>query len=71
VTKLYYGKEKKTVSKKGRLSLEGKEKAKPKDCFSQITSDEALAKVSKGYVPPNTEKNNAWSMRVFERWQET
>ena len=64
------GKENKAVSKKGRLSLKGKEKAKPEDRFSEITSDEALAKISKGYIPPNTEKNTAWSMRVFEQWQE-
>jgi len=37
--------------------VKGKEKAKPEDRFSEITSDEALAKISKGYVPPNTEKN--------------
>ena len=64
------GKENKPVSKKGCLSLKGREKVKPKDRFSDLTSDEALAKILKGYVPPNTEKNTAWSMRVFEQWQE-
>ena len=47
-----------------------KEKVKPKDRFSDLTSDEALAKILKGYVPPNTEKNTAWSTRMFEQWQE-
>ena len=54
----------KPVSKKGHLSLKGKEKAKPEDCFSEITSNEALAKISKGYIPSNTEKNTAWSTSV-------
>ena len=38
------GKENKPVSKKGCLSLKGKEKAKPEDRFSEITSNEVLAK---------------------------
>ena len=58
------GKENKPVSKKGRLSLKGKQKAKPEDHFSEVTSDETLAKISKGYVPPNTEKNTGWAMSV-------
>ena len=45
-------------------SLKGKQKAKPEDRFSEVTSDETLAKISKGYVPPNTEKNTGWAMSV-------
>ena len=50
------GKENKPAPQKGRLSLtEGKEKARSEDCFCKVTPDEALAELSKGYVPPNTE----------------
>ena len=63
------GKQNKPAPYKGRLSLKGKEKARSKDCFSAVTTDKSLAELSKGYVPPNTEKNTGWPMRVFEQWQ--
>ena len=65
------GKENKPASNKGRLSLKSKEKARSEDRFSEVTTDEALAELSKGYVPPNTEKSTGWAMRVFEQWQES
>ena len=65
------GKENKPAPKKGRLSLKDKEKARSEDRFSEVTTDEELADLSKGYVPPNTEKNTGWAMRVFEQWQES
>ena len=49
------GKENKPASNKGRLSLKGKEKARTEDHFSEVTTDEVLAGLLKGYVPPNTE----------------
>ena len=65
------GKENKPAPNKGHLSLKGKEKARSKDRFSEVTTDEALAELSKGYIPPNTEKNTGWAMLVFEPWQES
>ena len=65
------GKENKPAPNKGHLSLKGKEKVRSEDHFSEVTTDEALAELSKGYVPPNTEKNTGWAMRVFEQWQES
>ena len=53
---------------KGHVSLKGKEKARSKDPFSEVTTNEVLAELSKGYIPPNTEKNTGWAMRVFEQW---
>ena len=65
------GKENKPAPNKGRPSLNGKEKARSKYCFSEVTTDKVLAELSKGYIPPNTEKNTGWAMRVFEQWQES
>ena len=50
------GKENKPAPKKGCVSLKGKEKAR------SVTTDEALAEVSKGYVAPKAEKNTGWAM---------
>ena len=33
------------------------------------TNDEKMAVLSKGFVPANTQKNNAWVMRVFSKWR--
>ena len=65
------GKENKPALNKGRLSLKGKEKARSEDRFSEVTTDEALAELSKGDVLPNTKKNTGWAMQVFEPWQES
>ena len=64
------GKENKPAPNKGHLPLKGKEKARSKQRFSEVTNKE-LAKLSKGYVLPNTEKNTGRAMRVFEQWQES
>ena len=64
-------KENKPVPNKERVSLKGKEKARSDYRFSEVTTDEVLAELSNGYVPPNTEKNNGWTMRMFEQWQES
>ena len=37
--------------------------------FKYSTSDEEMAVLSKGTVPANTQKNNAWAMRVFSEWR--
>ena len=37
--------------------------------FKCPTSNEEMAVLSKGFVPANTQKNNAWAMRVFSEWR--
>ena len=46
-------------------SLKGKKKARSEDHFSYVTTDKALAELSKGYVLPNTEKNTGWAMQCL------
>lgn len=36
-----------------------------------MTTDVVLAELSKGYVPPNTDKNTAWAVRVLCEWQKS
>ena len=51
------------------ISKKGKEKKAVLERFGD-TSSEELAILSKGFVPPNTDKNTRWAMRVFQQWQE-
>ena len=54
------GKENAIPNKKRCLSLrKGKDKAgpAPQERFCEITTEERLAKLSKGHVPANTQKN--------------
>ena len=44
------------------------EPAKKKQ-FKLPTRDEEIAVLSKGVIPPNTEKNTKWAMRVFSEWR--
>ena len=37
--------------------------------FKNPTSDEAMKTITKGYVPPNTQKNTSWAMTVFNEWR--
>jgi len=37
--------------------------------FQKSKSDEEMKRISKGYVPPNTQKNTAWAMAVFREWR--
>ena len=37
--------------------------------FQNPTSDEAMKTITKGYVPPNTQKNTSWAMTVFNEWR--
>ena len=36
--------------------------------FASAVSDEKMAVISKGYVPPNTQKNTDWAVRCFGEW---
>ena len=44
-------------------------KKKKKDRFRPPISEDELAEISKGFVPPNTKKNSDWGMRVFLEWR--
>ena len=58
--------------KKLCLSLKkGKQKATSVERFNNVTDDAELAEISKGYVPPNTEKNTGWAMRVYRQWRQS
>ena len=37
--------------------------------FKPPSSDDEIATLSKGFVPPNTEKNTVWAVRVFSEWR--
>lgn len=37
--------------------------------FKAPTDNEEMATISKGFVPPNTKKNTAWAVNVFEEWR--
>ena len=39
-----------------------------KSCFANAVSDEKMAVMLKGYVPPNTQKNTDWAVRCFREW---
>ena len=36
--------------------------------FKNPTSDEAMKTITKGYVPPNTQKNTSWAMTFFNEF---
>jgi hypothetical protein len=61
-----------SVLKKPRfcLSLSKRRKEISSSRFS-VASDVELQSASKGVVPSNTAKNNAWAIRNFEEWVET
>ena len=41
------------------------------DRFAAAVSDENMAKIAKGYIPPNMQKNTDWAMRCFKEWVST
>ena len=55
--------------KKLCLSLKGKSKVRQR--FADITNEDEFGELSKGYVPPNTDKNTDSAMRVFQQWRES
>ena len=42
----------------------------PSSRFNVLTSEEDLATLSKGFVPPNTQANTLWAVRNFSEWAE-
>ncbi len=51
----------KTKLRKGELPA--------KKGFASAVSDADMAVMSKGYVPPNTQKNTDWAMNCFWEWR--
>ena len=41
---------------------------KSKQRFAEVTSSEELDRVSKSFVPKNTEKNTKWALSTFQQW---
>ena len=37
--------------------------------FKQPTDDKEMLEISKGYIPPNTQKNTSWAINVFDEWR--
>ncbi len=48
----------------------GKQKVRPEERFRDMTNRETIAQLSKGYVPPNTEKNTGWAINVYLQWRD-
>ena len=49
--------------------LEDFQPLRKKPRFKAPLTDDEMANVSKGFVPPNTRKNTTWAMRVFIEWK--
>ena len=51
------------------LSLLKEEGIKPSKRFKPATNDEEVNVLTKGYIPDNTKKNTAWSLKVLNEWR--
>ena len=57
------------------ISILQKKKERPKkallpaECFKAPTNDKDMTRICKGFVPPNTQKNTAWALRLFAEWR--
>ena len=61
----------KPVKKRKCLSLSRKKKAlSPTSRFSTMVRDDEVSSMSKGYVPPNTQKNTDWAVKNFGTWHD-
>ena len=41
----------------------------PSKRFKPATNNEEVNVLTKGYIPDNTKKNTAWSLKVFNEWR--
>ena len=46
-----------------------KKKLAPNNRFKVSSSQEEIDMITKGYVPMNTQRSMAWSMKVFQEWK--
>ena len=58
------------VSKRRKLQLSGSKERKKSAavCFVETVSDSDLAKMEKGHIPANTDKNTQWAMNNVRQW---
>ena len=61
----------KPAKKRKCLFLSRKKKAlSPTSRFSTMVGDDKVSSMSKGYVPPNTQKNTDWAVKNFGTWRD-
>ena len=61
----------KPAKKRKCLSLSRKKKTlSPTSRFSTMVGDDEVSSMSKGYVPPNTQKNTDWAVKNFGTWRD-
>ena len=51
------------------VKKKSKKSVLPPERFKAPTSNEDMAKICKGFVPPNTQKNTTWASCVFSKWR--
>ena len=59
----------KPAKKRKCLSLSRKKTLSPTSRFSTMVGDDEVSLMSKGYVPPNTQKNTDWAVKNFGTWR--
>ena len=59
----------KPAKKRKCLSLSRKKALSPTSRFSTMVGDDEVSSMSKGYVPPNTQKNTDWAVKNFGTWR--
>ena len=52
------------------LSRKKKKALSPTSRFSTMVGDDEVSSMSKGYVPPNTQKNTDWAVKNFGTWRD-
>ena len=52
------------------LSRKKKKTLSPTSRFSTMVGDDEVSSMSKGYVPPNTQKNTDWAVKNFGTWRD-
>ena len=60
----------KQVKKRKCLSLSRKKALSPTSRFSTMVGDDKVSSMSKGYMPPNTQKNTDWAVKNFGTWRD-
>ena len=51
------------------FKLKKRMKLAPSDCFKVSSDQEEIDRITKGYVPMNTQKSTNWAVKVFNEWR--
>ena len=51
------------------IKVKKKKKLAPNNRFKVSSRQEEIDMITKGYVPMNTQRSTAWSMKVFQEWK--